>query len=404
MKILLVTTVFPSPLQPEKGAFNHEMVRAFGPPDEVRVISPIPWPVVARARRRGIAWESSRRTGSATVSHPVYRYTPFVLRSWYGAFFRWSIRAAVRDTLRHFSPDLVAGYWAHPDGHAAITIARRLGVPAVIMVGGSDVLLLGRQARRGRLVRRVLEDADAVVTVSEDLRRAVMRLQIPAGKVHVVCRGVDVARFSPGSRVEARRRLGIAQDGPMLLWVGHMVPVKGLEVLIQACAIAAARAPFHLYLAGDGPLKADLQRRCAALSLAQRVTFVGAVPHASLPDWYRAADWTLLSSRSEGIPNVLLESAACGTPFIAPHLGGIPEIADPLVDRLVAPNDAFALAQAICRSLTANHGLARRRMPLSLEAASERLQSVLAMTLANAGRGDIAASPVAGVRSVEAQS
>lgn len=403
MKILLVTTVFPSPLQPEKGAFNHEMVRALGSSSEVRVIAPVPWPVAMRARRRGVTWDASRRVGDVVVKHPIYRYTPFVLRSVYGAFFRWSIRAAVRDTLRDFSPDVVAGYWAHPDGHAALALARRLGVPSVIMVGGSDVLLLGRQARRGRLIRRVLEGADAIVTVSEDLRRAVLRWPVPSHKVHVVGRGVDVARFSPGSRDEARRRLGIALDRPMLLWVGHMVPVKGLDVLLDACAIAAARAPFHLYLVGDGPLKADLRRRCAALSIADRLTFAGAVPHASLPDWYRAADWTLLSSRSEGIPNVLLESAACGTPFIAPRIGGIPEIADPLVDHMVPANDPFALAHAICRSLTASHRLERRRMPISLEAAAQRLQSVLALTLANAGRGDIAAHPVAGVRSVEVQ-
>ena len=61
----------------------------------------------------------------------------------------------------------------------------------------------------------------------------------------------------------------------MLLWVGHMVAVKGLEVLIDACAKALSSADFHLYLVGDGPLSAALQRRCLELDIASRVTFTG---------------------------------------------------------------------------------------------------------------------------------
>jgi glycosyltransferase involved in cell wall biosynthesis len=112
-----------------------------------------------------------------------------------------------------------------------------------------------------------------------------------------------------------------------------------------------------------------------------RVTFVGYVPHADLPDWYRAADLTVLPSRSEGIPNVLLESIACGTPFVASRVGGIPEVADPLVDRLVAPGDRDALASAIIHALIAPSRINRRTMPVSAAHAGERLLSVLASTM-----------------------
>lgn len=401
MKLLLVTTVFPTPLQPEKGAFNHEMVKGFGPSHDIRVVAPIAWPVVWRAWRQGRARDTARRVDNLAVRYPVYFYTPSALRSWYGGFFSWSIRRAVKETLRDFSPDVVAGYWAHPDGYAALAIARQLGVPSVIMVGGSDVLLLGQQARRGRLIRQVLHEADAVVTVSQDLRRAVLGWSLPDEKVHVVRRGVDLARFAPGSRDEARRRLSIDRPGRILLWVGHMVAVKGLDTLLEACAIAAPRVPFDLYLVGDGPLRPELERRCSALSIADRVRFVGAVSHASLPDWYRAADWTILSSRSEGVPNVLLESSACGTPFIAPRVGGIPEIADPLVDRLVAAADPAALADAICRSVTTTSHLKRRVLPASIEDASHHLLAVLTSTIARTQRDE--ATHVSSAHSAEAR-
>ena len=404
VKLLLVTTVFPSPLQPQRGAFNFEMVRALRPSHEVRVIAPVAWPLALRARWQDRKWDEARDADGIDIRHPVYFYTPRALRTQYGSFFKWSIRAAVDDILQGFEPDVVVGYWAHPDGQAALAIARRLGVPGVVMVGGSDILLLGRDTGRGRVIRQVLEDADTIVTVSEDLKRALNRWAISPAKVHVVYRGVDLTRFAPGSQADARRRLGIDRTGSMLLYVGHLVAVKGLDLLVAACATAAQQADFHLYLVGDGPMKATLQRTCRELGIADRVTFVGAVNHAALPDWYRAADRTLLSSRSEGIPNVLLESAASGTPFIAPSIGGIPEIADPLADRLVLPGSQPALAKAIVESLTSSRRVARTVRPSSLQESARQLIDVFASTTTLSPRVQPAAVSVRTAQSEGARS
>lgn len=405
MKLLLVTTVFPSPLQPQRGAFNFEMVRAFRPSNDVRVIAPVAWPIALRARWQRRRWDDTRQIDGIEVRHPVYFYTPRALRTQYGAFFRWSIQAAVDDLiLQGFAPDVVVGYWAHPDGHAAMALARRLGVPGVVMVGGSDILLLGQEAGRGRVIRQVLEEADAIVTVSEDLKQALSRWAISPSKVHVVYRGVDLTRFTPGSQVEARRLLGIDETRPMLLYVGHLVAVKGLDVLLAACAKAAERADFHLYLVGDGPMKTTLQRACVEFRITDRVRFVGAVDHGALPDWYRAADRTLLSSRSEGVPNVLLESAASGTSFIAPHLGGIPEIADPFADRLVPPGNASALADAIVDSLAIRPFVQRQVTPASLQESALRMLDVFSSTTTPARRTQAASASVRAVQSEGARS
>ena len=405
MKILLVTTVFPTPLQPNKGAFNREMVRALGNSCEIQVIAPVAWPLVYRAQRAGRAWERVRRADGVVVRHPVYYYPPKVLRSGYGAFFRWSIRATVDELLREFQPDIVMGYWAHPDGQAAVHIASRLGVPSVVMVGGTDVLVLGHGAGRRRAIRRVLERADAIVTVSQDLRRTVREWNLSASKIHVVRRGVDAVHFKPGAREDARRRLGIDLSSRALLWVGHMVAVKGLEVLIDACKQAASRTSFHLYLVGDGPLSRQLQRQCARLGIADRVTFVGYVPHATLPDWYSAADLTVLPSHSEGVPNVLLESIAAGTPFVATRVGGIPEIADPALDRLVAPGDAAAMADAIVDGLSMPGRAERRTLSTrTVDEAAQEMLELLDATIdtqrqaAPAGEASIGAGTVVGVR------
>ena len=107
MKLLLVTTVFPSPLQQQRGAFNFEMVRALSPANEVRVVAPVAWPIALRARWQKRPWDHARQVDGVDIRHPVYFYTPRVLRTHYGAFFRWSIQGAVENILQGFTPDVV---------------------------------------------------------------------------------------------------------------------------------------------------------------------------------------------------------------------------------------------------------------------------------------------------------
>jgi glycosyltransferase involved in cell wall biosynthesis len=248
------------------------------------------------------------------------------------------------------------------------------------MVGGSDVLVHARQGARRRRVGGVLKTADAVVAVSQDLRAKILEFGVHPEKVHVVPRGVDLGRFAPGDRAEARRRLGIPEEGDVILWVGRMVPVKGLDVLIRACGILRDRgAPARVYLVGDGPSRPALESQSRAGGLSEIVSFVGSQPHDRLPDWYRAADLTVLPSRSEGIPNVLRESLACGTPFVASRVGGIPELAASDPDsRLVPPDDADALGEAIGRALTARGtDSTPRPRPVSLEESARVLTRIL---------------------------
>src|SRR5262249_54845013 len=104
-------------------------------------------------------------------------------------------------------------------------------------------------------------------------------------------------------------------------------------------------------LIGQGPQRRELERRSVALDVADRVTFTGAKPQTELPHWYRAADLFVLPSRSEGVPNVLLEASACSIPWVATRVGGVPEIARLGASRLVPSEDVNALATAIRETL-----------------------------------------------------
>lgn len=358
MRILFITNDFPNHFEPAKAVFNGALAKAIAREHEIFVISPISWIDELRAICSSKRLEpipnnivADHAVDRLEVCHPRYYYPPRFLRRWYGWFYWISIRKAVLRRLKSHPPDAVLSYWIHPDGEAALRAAGRAGTPAVVMTGGSDLLLLtGNHARR-RCIQSVLRSANAVVAVSHDLRDRAISLGTPPDKVHVIGRGIDTSAFHPGDQASARGRLGISSTGKIIVWVGRLAHVKGLDILLEACAqLQAAGTAFHLYLVGKGPLRQSLQKQMAARRLQGVVTFAGVQPHASLPDWYRAADLVVLPSRSEGSPNVLREARACGVGFVASRVGGIPDLCRP-TDRLVPPEDPAALADAIAASL-----------------------------------------------------
>lgn len=172
-------------------------------------------------------------------------------------------------------------------------------------------------------------------------------------RVRVVPGGVDAAHFRPGAApLASRRELGLPEDRHLLLTACRLVPKKGIETLLEAVARTAG---VHLAIAGDGRHRSRYERAAAGLP----VTFLGAVPHARLREYYWAADQFVLASREhvdprtglrdvETMGRVLCEANAAGVPVIASRTGGIPSVIDHGANGLLVAEDApEQLAQAI---------------------------------------------------------
>ena len=381
MRILFFSYAYPNPWRPEVGTFNQTMIAGLAREHEVRVVSPVAF--VERWKHRPQPADLEAIPG-VTVDYATYYYTPKMFRTHYGRFLDWSVGSQLRRAMWEFRPDVVLAYWAHPDGEVAIRAAHELGIPAVLMVGGSDVLLLARKGRRRAAILNVLHAADSIIAVSHDIAETARKDGIAARKIHVVGRGIDCTVFLPGDKAEARRELGLPLDRPVLLGVGRLVSVKAWHDWLDACwqLVGKGLKPKG-YIFGDGPLRGELEYLIRQFRLEGTVELRGPQPQAELARWYRAADLTVLSSVSEGIPNVLLETMACGGSFVATNVGGIPEIADPVFDRLVPPGQPIGLAAAITDRL--NHappaGLARRWEPWSSDTAARRIAQVLESTV-----------------------
>ena len=380
MNILFLSSEFPTPVDPNRAVFNRQMIRGLAARHRVQVVCPIAWTEAVRAKP-----QPALPASEAFAAHyPRFYFPPRLSLHRRGDWMWWSVRRRLLKDAERFRPEVVLSYYAHPDGEVAQRLARRLGVPVALMVGGSDVLLVTKDPRRRQRVEAVLRGVDAVVTIGGNLRERVVAMGVPGERVTSVMRPVDAARFAPGDRSQARQRRGLPLDRPVVLWVGRLVPVKAVDTLLRAVALLREQHPsLVLCLVGEGPEAGTLRALSGQLGLESLVRWLGAVAHDDLPDWYRAADVTVLPSLSEGVPNVLLESVACGTPFVASRVGSIPEIADDACDRLVPPGEAAALATAIGEVLAGRDTVAVRARGVAAEPAFQaRLDDILTRCVA----------------------
>jgi glycosyltransferase involved in cell wall biosynthesis len=351
MRVLAMTSLFPNPYQPHMWSPNRLQLSWLAKQVEVDVLAPLPWTTERRGRKRAgnLLKESRvRQVDNLTVEHVPYVFPPGMLRGSHGKFYRWSVKAAFARHVASFQPDIVFTHWAYPDGWAAVKLGHAHRLPVVIQVLGSDVLLLHETPSRRPGTIEALKEADGIWAVSADLAQKVMELGAKPERVRLIHDGVDTSLFHPGHQDESRQRLKLQQTGKLILFVGNLQKVKGIDKLLDACGLLYQQGvQFHAAIIGQGELRRSLEEQVAHLACRDAIRFYGSMLQETLPDWFRAADVFVLPSYSEGVPNVLLEACACNTPYVASNVGGIPEIANRGHGLLVPPGDVPALAQAI---------------------------------------------------------
>lgn len=357
MKIVTFSSLFPNKIKPNHGIFVETRLRHLvgGGKVESRVVAPVPWFPFTSSRfgqygnfARVPGWEN--RFG-LSVEHPRFPLIPKVGMNWSPAL----MAAAARGTLARmidegYDFDLIDAHYFYPDGVAAVKLGRYFNKPVVITARGSDISLIPQHAGPRKLIQWAAANADAIITVCNALKTELVELGVDAAKITPLRNGVDLQRFQPSDRGALRDE--IALDGFTLLSVGHLVPVKGHELVIAALPLLPEAT---LLIAGSGAEQKRLEALAHELNVWNRVRFLGAVPQTVLARFYGAADALVLASAREGWANVLLESMACGTPVVASNVWGTPEVvAAPEAGVLMGERSARGVADAV-NALRANY-------------------------------------------------
>lgn len=356
LDVIAFSGIFPNRVQPAWGVHVFQNVRALSQHAAVRAVAPVPFiplvpPALAPGRYRDFRGIARADTfASIPVLYPRYPVLPRLGRPLNAASVYLGALRCVAALVRARRPDALIAYFAYPYGVAGVMLGRRLGLPVIVSCRGTDINAMTGPRAQGRLIGSALRSAAAVLVVSRDMQERVLALGVARERVRCIPNGVDTVRFAPRSRGEARKTLGLDADARLLVCVSRLSPEKGIDVLVEACRTLDR---VQVVVVGEGLERAALETRLRAHGMESRFRLAGARPHDEIPAWIAAADVVALPSRSEGMPNAVLEALASGRPVVASHVGGVPELlSDPSLGTTVPPDDPPALARALSEALS----------------------------------------------------
>ena len=250
----------------------------------------------------------------------------------------------LQTVLQHEMPDVVH---AHAVRSGGVVVDRWLSgrsVPWCLTEHSSPLRAFWWTSHGRRQIDRAYLNAARLFGVSNSLVDEMRQLfPIGAANATLLYNGIDTDLFTPGE--------GRPHAAARLLFVGGLVPQKGISDLLRAVATLPRENGWTLSLIGAGPLEAALRNEAGALGIADRLHWLGSVPHEAMPPIYAGHDLLVVSSRAETFSLVSAEALACGLPVVATRCGGPEEVIGPLGLPLVPPGDAEALARAILEML-----------------------------------------------------
>lgn len=358
--VVMVTTSYPRFPGDSVGTFMEPIahsVAALG--HAVHIVAP--WhPLVVRAREEG------------GVRFHFYRYAPVPALNVFG--YAAAMRAdvslrgaaylaaplalvagwrAARTIARRHRATVMHGHWVVPGGVTAALAAP--DVPLVVSLHGSDVYVAETFGPARFAARRTFRRAGFVTACSGDLATRAIALGADPARIETVPYGVDVERFRPDPEVRRARRqeLGVGDSVPLCVAAGRLVRKKGFEYLIGALASVPGAV---LAIAGDGTLHDELRERARAAGVLERVRFLGNQTQDRVGQYFASADMACVpsvrddSGNVDGLPNVVLEALASGTPVITTAAGGIGAVVEDSRTAIVVPErDSTAIAAAMVR-------------------------------------------------------
>jgi len=327
MKILWITSVYPSDEKPGLGVFHETQVQALIRLGlEVTVICPVPrHPALIRyvkkqyRANKKMPFKYLRR--GVTVYRPPYLALPGQLR-WAQPDKR--VAASVLKTMYEYEikPDLIHAHFAMPSGGAARIVAEQKKLPWILTLHGSDVNIYPfYSASAKKAFEQSVQAANLVLAVGESLK---IRTKELAGRDSIVLPiGVDLSRFQPAeeTKKQIRRRLQLPEEKKIVVFIGRLTQAKGVFEL--AHSLQWLSNDVAIVFVGDGPARDKLRQHP---DFNRRLFLTGQVENERIKDYLFASDVFALPSYTEGMPTVVIEALALKVSVICTAVGSVPEL------------------------------------------------------------------------------
>ena len=351
-RILIVTSLFPNKINPVNGIFVYNQVQFLKKSLCINVISPIPWVPKLLGLNRAKEYSSNpnfEELNKIPVFYPRFLIFPKqILFPFIWVFYLLTVWKTMRNVKGKFNFDIIHTHFAYPDGFAIVLLAFLSKKPVILTVHGSDINIYTKHLLLRFQILFSLNRCYEIIAVSEELKNKIIQMGISPDKIKVIPMGFDSTKFKPLDTLETRKNMGLPQNSKILLFVGNLIEVKGLPYLINAMwYVSQERQDIVLFIVGDGDRKKDVQSLIHRRGLEKYVKLIGQRPFLEIPMWVNSADALVLPSLNEGTPTILLEALACGKPFVASKVGGIPNLAVGKSCELVPTCDSLALSKAI---------------------------------------------------------
>ena len=309
--LVIISNLYPLPWQPTRATFNFQQFSLLADEFDIHILLPVAFPDWFKHRK--LIDRSNTR-----VKIVPYLYLPKFGRRFYSTLMYYSLKMTAWHWLKNIKPEKILASWAFPDGVAAQKLAKKLQCEFYLKVHGSDINMHTLYPARAKQITRMANQAKGILSVSQDLANKMTDLGVDPKLINVIYNGVNLDKFVP------------IKDNtltPYVLFIGNLKKEKGVLELLQAFALIHKKFPkLTLKYIGSGNMLSELKSFANSEGITKYVDFDGVKPHDQLPEILANAEVLSLPSYNEGVPNVILESMACGVPVVASTVGGIPEV------------------------------------------------------------------------------
>ncbi len=351
MRVLAISHMFPSVQNERHGIFicrQAQALRKHGIELSFLVGRPwTPWPLYHLSKWCNYRTACSLVVPQGLLAQPVryVRLPGLWFRRFDGKSLAHSLLGPAKRLHQKDPFDLVLGVSMFPDSETAVYIGRSLGLPVATLAVGSDVMVYPNQLPSlEKKLRWILKQSDLTLGVSQSICKRLSETGACRREPLCVYLSREGSGFVPaGDKRHIRQQLGWSMEDVVGLYVGGLVPGKGIGELIEACKpLLVKDKRFKLICVGDGPMRAELAEAGAILA--------GRVRPEAVPLYLQGADFLTLPSHSEGMSQAILEAMDCSLPVVATRVGGVPEaVVDGKTGLLIEPGNVDQLHDAIKR-------------------------------------------------------